>query len=69
MIKNLTQHKINLQSTFSEASSENQEDRDKNQSSKLKRKSDFWSSTQNSDYNNVSNSTLWSRAIIIWIKE
>ena len=58
MIENLTQHKTDLQSTFSEAFSESQEDRDKNQSSKLKRRSGFQSSTQNLDHGSASNSAL-----------
>ena len=69
MIRNLTQHKTDLQSTFSEASSESQEDRDKNQNSKLKRRSVFWSSTQNSDHNNISNSALWNKTMMTWTKE
>ena len=69
MIESLTWYKTDLQNTLSEASSENQEDRDKNQSSKLKRKPDFWSSTQNSDHDSASNSALWSRTMMMQTKE
>ena len=64
MIRNLTQHRTDFQNILSEASSENQEDRDKNQSSKLKRRSDFQTSTQNSDHSSASNSVLQSRIMI-----
>ena len=41
MIRSLTWHRTDFQSTFSEASSKSQEDRDKNQSFKSKKRSDF----------------------------
>ena len=69
MIRSLTQHRTDLQSTLSEASSESQEDRDKNQSFKLKRRSGFQSSIQNSDHSSASNSALQSRTMMTQTKE
>ncbi len=69
MTENLTWHRTDFQSVFSEASLEDQENRDKNQSSKLKKRSDFWFNTQNSNHDNASNSALQNRAIITWTKE
>ena len=69
MIRNLTWHRTDFQSTFSEAYSENQKDRNKNQNFKSKKRSDFQTNTQNSDHDSASNSVLWSRTMMMWIKE